>query len=597
MEKHAGYIRLVKNAQLGDRSSLERLSKEAQTRLQVDVFRLTLEHDLTGDIVQETILEMLKILGELKEADRFWPWLYKIALNKLRLHHRKRQQLKTMPISAMPSSEELEDSQDAMSNAVSRELKEIVLKAMSRLRPQYRAILTMRCYRQMEFSLIAETLGCSEFAAKMQFYRAKKALRKHLVRAGLGKGSLLLALIVFGKITAPAEAAAVSVTASATKVGLAAGVVGALSGKTAIITLTTAGVIGTGALVATSGPEGTASAPDRAPVEIASAEHAEKTHEEYWYYYPDGPDGPVIARFMKSGHVQWVQDEEANWFFDKRSNTLHINNYRQFSSDKSIWRLPTDGSDLSIYRDGPGLVMVVSRGENGDSVWKTRHENIMSEEYFRYSWPAGVKVLDNRDVMHKRGWTYFTVEGRIGEERLSGAGRIPFVYAAGADHSPWLRLNIGDRLEIIDDGRQAIVRKAGKVTASYQAGSFFKGLSRPWMGLHTLDTVRRDAAEQHIPFETNYNADENKAQVVLTSQQEKLVYTVDMERDVVEKIAISTGQGTEGELRFSYLQDIDKAGHRFTEPRITGRYGSRRRKSPGLLWLRELVTRPAEQEK
>ena len=81
---------LVKQAQLGDKDSLSRLTRLAEERLRVDVYRITLTEDLTHDIVQESLLEMLKILSELKEADKFWPWLYKIALNKVRHHHRKK---------------------------------------------------------------------------------------------------------------------------------------------------------------------------------------------------------------------------------------------------------------------------------------------------------------------------------------------------------------------------------------------------------------------------------------------------------------------------------------------------------------------------
>ncbi|MHC4260799.1 MAG: RNA polymerase sigma factor, partial [Planctomycetota bacterium] len=101
MSEIIDYVRLVKRAQHGDKECLDRLARAASERLRVNVHRFTLEDNLTQDIVQETILEMLKVLGELREADRFWPWLYKIALSKIRLYHRREQRRKTMPISAM----------------------------------------------------------------------------------------------------------------------------------------------------------------------------------------------------------------------------------------------------------------------------------------------------------------------------------------------------------------------------------------------------------------------------------------------------------------------------------------------------------------
>jgi hypothetical protein len=123
--------------------------------------------------------------------------------------------------------------------------------------------------------------------------------------------------------------------------------------------------------------------------------------------------------------------------------------------------------------------------------------------------------------------------------------------------------------------------------AEYPPGSFFKGLGRPWMGLHTIDTVRRDAAEKQLRFETR-GLGGAKTEVVLTKEQTRLVYTIDMETDVIEKITLSAGNGIEGELEFSYLQDIDNVGNEFVSPR-TGNYRRPQQNPPGMLWLVKLI--------
>ncbi|MHC4212821.1 MAG: RNA polymerase sigma factor [Planctomycetota bacterium] len=557
MDKDIDHISLVEQARLGDKKSLDQLVKLSQESLRDDVYRMSLDAHLTEDIVQETLLEMVKILGELKESDRFWPWLYKIALNKLRLHHRREKVRSTVPMS---EAADMSGQKRDMPELLAEELKEVVSNAMGRLKPQHRTVLTLRCYKDMEYAGIAETMGCSEFAARKLFWRAKRSLGKQLARQGLGKGSLVMALIVFGKMTAASEAAAakVSVGAGATKVGAAAAIAGMAGSKAAILSMVTVGVLGVSTLVVTPGTDGKAGTVGYdATGGAAVSGQVSQAGEEYWYLFPEGKDGPVVTRFMKKGLVQWVQDEEANWFFDKRSNTVHMNNYRQFRSDMGLWRLPTDDGGSGIDRDGPGLVMVVSRGENGDSVWQTRHENIMSEEYFRYSWPGGVGVVDNRDSMHKRGWTYFTVEGHIGSERVTGQGRIPFVYASADEHWAWMKLRIGDK-EIADTS--------------------FAGFSRPWMGLHTVDTVRRDAVKQGLKFETRHKPGENMVEIMVKVDEGGLVYTIDIDRDVVEKVVFSTREnnpstgsgpagGQRGEFVFSYLEDVRETPGGFVEPR------------------------------
>src|SRR4030043_133251 len=100
MEKTVDHVRLVKGAQLGDKESLGKLTEVAGERLRVDVFRLVLQEELAGEIVQESLFEMLRVLKDLKDAGRFWPWLYKIALNKVRLHYRAEQRRRAVTASA-----------------------------------------------------------------------------------------------------------------------------------------------------------------------------------------------------------------------------------------------------------------------------------------------------------------------------------------------------------------------------------------------------------------------------------------------------------------------------------------------------------------
>ena len=85
---------LATQAQQGDKGAMDRLAELASQRLRVYVYRLTLQDDLTQEIVQETLLEMCRVLGNLQNAERFWPWLYGIATNKLRHFYRSEQAMK-----------------------------------------------------------------------------------------------------------------------------------------------------------------------------------------------------------------------------------------------------------------------------------------------------------------------------------------------------------------------------------------------------------------------------------------------------------------------------------------------------------------------
>jgi RNA polymerase sigma-70 factor (ECF subfamily) len=610
------YIELVKQAQLGDEESVNHLAELARGRLRAYIYRLTLDEDLTQDILQESMLEMLKFLNKLERADRFWPWLFRIASNNLRDHRDHERVRKTTLMSKKPDVDSA-DKQQGLENLVGQELKQVVSAAMLALRPRHRKVLILRCYEEMTYSEISEVMACTEFAARRLFYRAKKTLAKQLSRRGLGKGYLLAALVLFGKITATSEATAatISVTAATVKVGAVASLAAKMTSKIAVVSLSAASVIATGTLAIAPGTNRINEGPQKPEIqtsfETPPQTEASKSMGQRWYFFPEGPSKPMMMRVKlgagnKQHNSQFLQNDQSNFHYYE--NTIYINNYRMYVSDLSVLRLPTDSPELAGFisqvegRKGQmeyvpnkerGLLVITTRNSRRgpNHSWVTRHFNVLDERYFLPDWPTEANVVDNRDAMHRRGWTYFRITGQIKGEEVSGTGRMPFVYATSKRFSPWLKLQFQDGSKIVDSGAEACVFDgSGKVAARYEGGSFFGGLGRPWMGLHTLDTVRRDAAEQEVWFETEPAPDSKQVEVVLNCRQVKLVYTINMETDVVEKITFSASDGSEGELRFSYLQDIENVGNEFASPRIrTDR--APRRQDQGILWLVNLMNR------
>lgn len=612
MINNTEYAELVKKAQQGDKECLNRLAEVARVHLNEYVLRLTLEEDLTQDIVQECILEMFKVFNKLKHADRFWSWLEGIAFNKIRSHYGRKWRHKTVSLSKTGFDMAAEDSQMVVADMVNRELKDIILQSMLELEPRQRAILALRCYKDMPYAEIARLMGCTEFGAQSLFYRAKKALAKKLSSHGLGKGYLLAALVLFGKLTSTTEAAAakVTVTAATIKVGTAASLAAMATSKTAVISFATAAVIAGGAVAMTRATDNIDDGPQKSEILTPMIASQPKGAEKCWYFFPEGAGGPVMIRLLKfnasgkSAYCQYLQNQHANYSYDR--GTIYISNSRMFNPDLSVRRLPTDDDDLSDFisriegrradmetvpNRREGLLVISERsGDSGGKVWRIgRHTNVLEEEYFQSDWPVSAKMMDSRDKMHKRGWTYFKITGYVNGEPISGAGRIPFVYETSKMHTPWLDLRIGDDLRIVDTGKEACVfNGSGKVVAKYAGGSFFAGLGRPWMGLHTIDTVRRDAAKRQLWFETRQKPGDGEVEVILTCDSVKLVYTIDLETDVVEKITFSSDTTGEGELRFSYMQDIENAGYEFTRPKVRTSRGSRQN-SPGMLWLVKLA--------
>ncbi|MDH7599409.1 MAG: sigma-70 family RNA polymerase sigma factor [Sedimentisphaerales bacterium] len=612
MSEHLDVARLVKQAQGGDKGALDRLAALATQRLRPYIYRITLQEDLAEEIVQETLLEMVMILGKLKNTDRFWPWLYGIATNKLRHHYRTEQSYRRA--GSTRSEEPIGDREEGLERLVTQEIKQAVTAAMKALKTRYRAVLVMRCYDGMSYAEIAQALGCTEFGSRMLFLRAKKALEKQLALNGLKKGSLLGALVLFGKLTAPSEAAAAQITISAAtlEVGLAASIAGLATSK-AVVT-TAAGIVGIGAVV---GPRLLDLRPeDRSAVAKVDqsytfnllGDHAGRP-QRYWYFLPDGPGGPLLLRAQVDGGLVVLQNASANYVYE--GGVLYINNHRYWAKDLSVVRLPTDPPAMTQFLDqvegrstkapytrsmAKGLLVEVAyRAAEGYSEPEVIvNPNVSDEDYFQYDWPVAVAKQDQRDQMRTRGWTYFTVAGQIRGQPVTGQGRMAFYYQNYLRARPWLQLGLPG-LSILDPmDRPAVVVRSGQDathsrTTIYPGGSFFKGLMRPWAGLHTLDIVRRDAAEARLWFRTIPSQPGGWVQVEVDLANDlKAVYTIDLEADLIEQIELISAGRVVGQLQFAFAQELTGAVATIQEPSVIPVSG-RRVEEPGVLWLARLA--------
>lgn len=586
MSERTDIIELVRRAQAGRSEARVDLVRIVEPRLAEYVGRLTLDRDLTTDIVQESIAEMLKIFDNLKDPQRFWCWIYTITLNKLRAHYRKRWRHKETPLSEVQQDWLQAKDQDVLADLVARELKQIVVCAVGELEPRQRAVLVMRCYDQMSYGQISKAMGCTQLGARALFHRAKKSMARLLNAHGIDKSALPVALLIFGKLSATSEAAVsgVSITAAAMRVG-PWGALAAMAARHVVLTaaLVTAAIGASGAMIVAAGR-----AEDGPPAAIAMASvpqaGAVSPEASCWYYYPPGVGEAVMIRTggRAIAYSQWLGKEQANYY--RQGDTIRVRNHRQFAPDLSVWRLPTDKPELRSFlraQDGwscdldyaapspRGMLVAVEKAQGDRLRQAALNYDVSVEDYFRHDWSANAAIVDERDELHRQGWTWFEVTGQIEGRQVSGCGRLPFVATAVADHGPWLSLTVGEE------------------TISQAGARLFEGLGRPWTGLHTIDTIRRDAAAAKIPFATRRLPDRERVEIVLDGPKTQLTYRVHLYQDWIESITLRRGGAVVGELTFRYPKPDEATPHRLKDssPSVGGRG---RAPAPAGLWLMRL---------
>ena len=209
---------LSESAQSDDRQCMDELTRRVQPRIRAYIFRTTMNEDLADDLTQETIMQMITSLTTLREVERFWSWVYRIASSKVNSFFRKQKSDTAVPFSSLEEhfleAALKDESFQAEHKPVYKELSDIVLNTVSELNHQQRAILSLRCFEDLSYKQIADAVGCNESTARVQFMRARNQVKKTLKSKGIKGHAVLLAIVLFGKLTAGEQALAATVTTS-----------------------------------------------------------------------------------------------------------------------------------------------------------------------------------------------------------------------------------------------------------------------------------------------------------------------------------------------------------------------------------------------
>ncbi len=178
----------VCRAQAGDECSLETVIIEVKRRLSVYIYRLTLDHHLADDLVQDVLVEMIGSLRRLNRSDRFWSWAFKIALNKVRDHRRRcrvRDAGGAVPVAAVREMPGRAYRASPAEEAADRELQTVVCGAIEGLERSHRHVITRRVYQEAPYAQIAAETGRTEGHVRVTFLRAKRSLQTRLERRGV----------------------------------------------------------------------------------------------------------------------------------------------------------------------------------------------------------------------------------------------------------------------------------------------------------------------------------------------------------------------------------------------------------------------------
>jgi RNA polymerase sigma-70 factor (ECF subfamily) len=160
----------------------------SQERVYRLALRITRNTEDAEDVQQETLLKVHRKLGQFEGRSRFTTWISRIAINEALMCLRKRRSAFYLPLEeTIQPAEDSADSEEFQSPiegpeaAYSRkELRELLKRAVGRLRPAYRVVFLLRAVEQLSTSETAKILQISASAVKARMRRARSELRAWL---------------------------------------------------------------------------------------------------------------------------------------------------------------------------------------------------------------------------------------------------------------------------------------------------------------------------------------------------------------------------------------------------------------------------------
>jgi len=159
----------------GERHAFDELMRRHERPIYFVALRYLRDHDEASDILQRTFLKAFEKLAEFERRSQLRTWLFRIAINlcKNRIRDKGRWQ------KVDPEEDVVLIAPGEIDGGLQTEEQQSVLAdAVDKLPPKQRQTLELRVFGELSFKEIAEAMGCTENAAKVNYHYAVKNILK-----------------------------------------------------------------------------------------------------------------------------------------------------------------------------------------------------------------------------------------------------------------------------------------------------------------------------------------------------------------------------------------------------------------------------------
>lgn len=148
------------------------------------IYHCTLDSAVAEDLTSNVFLAAFRHLARYRWRQvPFQAWLFRIAINEVRMHWRRTKRVKFVSLQPDSDSQAIDRSG---SNGMEQAEEYVLLhKALSELRMKYRTVIILRYFEGKTIAEICEITGAKEGTVKSQLHRGLARLQDILVRWGV----------------------------------------------------------------------------------------------------------------------------------------------------------------------------------------------------------------------------------------------------------------------------------------------------------------------------------------------------------------------------------------------------------------------------
>jgi RNA polymerase sigma-70 factor (ECF subfamily) len=180
---------LVNSFKSGDIAAFEEIVVRYETKVMNLALRFTRNQEDAEEVLQDVFTTVYRKIEGFRGQSAFSSWLYRIVVNAAFMKLRKKKQNQAISMEDLaPAVKQYCMERDEASSpyshnmAVTRELQEVLQKAIDRLPDQYRAVFVLRDVDGLSNQETGQILDLSIPAVKSRLHRSRIMLRKKLQR-------------------------------------------------------------------------------------------------------------------------------------------------------------------------------------------------------------------------------------------------------------------------------------------------------------------------------------------------------------------------------------------------------------------------------